>query len=102
MQAGLYFLLLPSLLFTYLGQAAFLVRFPDSISSLYYNSIPDPIYWPMFVIATLAAIVASQVLLSLLPIWQLPDSSISPVHKNMCPGTAVWNLYRCLVLKCPA
>ena len=61
MQLGLFVCLLPSLLFTYLGQAAFLIRFPDSASGVYYNSLPRPIYWPMFVVATLASIVASQV-----------------------------------------
>lgn len=60
-QAGLYIFLLPSLFFTYLGQAAYLIADPTSASSLYYNSLPRPIYWPMFVVATLAAIVASQV-----------------------------------------
>ena len=60
-QAGLYTCLLPSLFFTYLGQAAYLIRFPDGVQSVYYNSLPDPVYWPMFVIATLASIVASQV-----------------------------------------
>jgi len=52
---------LPSLFFTYLGQAAFLIHAPDAVQSVYYNSLPEPVYWPMFVIATLAAIVASQV-----------------------------------------
>lgn len=60
-QAGLYTCLLPSLFFTYLGQAAYLVKFPAGVQSVYYNSLPHPIYWPMFVIATLASIVASQV-----------------------------------------
>ena len=61
LQAGLYTCLLPSLFFTYLGQAAYLIRFPDGVQSVYYNSLPNPVYWPMFVIATLASIVASQV-----------------------------------------
>jgi K+ transporter len=49
------------LLFTYLGQAAYLIEFPSAVQSVYYNSLPPPVYWPMFVVATLAAIVASQV-----------------------------------------
>jgi len=60
-QAGLYTCVLPSLFFTYLGQAAYLIQFPKAVESIYYNSLPRPVYWPMFVIATLAAIVASQV-----------------------------------------
>lgn len=51
----------PSVLITYLGQAAFLMRNPESVPNTFYDSIPDPVYWPMFVISILAAIVASQV-----------------------------------------
>lgn len=51
----------PSVLITYLGQAAFLMRNPESVANTFYDSIPDPVYWPMFVISILAAIVASQV-----------------------------------------
>ena len=50
----------PSLLLIYLGQAAYLTQNPGSYSSLYYSSIPTPVYWPMFIIALLASIVASQ------------------------------------------
>ncbi len=50
----------PSLLVIYLGQAAYLVAHPDSYSSLYYSAQPTAVYWPMFVIAILASIVASQ------------------------------------------
>ena len=50
----------PSLIITYLGQAAFLMVNPDSYTTTFYASIPSPVYWPMFVVAVLAAIVASQ------------------------------------------
>lgn len=53
----------PSVLITYLGQAAFLMKNPNSVANTFYDAIPDPVYWPMFVISTLAAIVASQVCL---------------------------------------
>ena len=51
----------PSVVITYLGQAAYLWDHADEVNNTFYASIPDPVYWPMFVIATLAAIVASQV-----------------------------------------
>jgi KUP system potassium uptake protein len=51
----------PSVTITYLGQAAYLWQNPNSAPDTFYDSIPDPVYWPMFVISTLAAIVASQV-----------------------------------------
>ncbi|KAF3633001.1 putative potassium transporter 3 [Capsicum annuum] len=43
-----------------MGQAAFLSKNLASIPDSFYNSIPDIVYWPVFVIATLASIVASQ------------------------------------------
>ena len=51
----------PSVLITYLGQSAFLIQNPDSFADTFYDAIPEPVYWPMFVISILAAIVASQV-----------------------------------------
>ncbi|KAF3788192.1 hypothetical protein EJ110_NYTH21331 [Nymphaea thermarum] len=54
----------PALILTYGGQAAYLVKHPESLRSSFYSSIPNPVFWPMFVIATLAAIVASQSLIS--------------------------------------
>ena len=50
----------PCLLLIYLGQAAYLTQHTASFSSLYYSSIPTPVYWPMFALALLASIVASQ------------------------------------------
>ena len=55
----------PSVVITYLGQAAYLYQNPDDYDNTFYASIPNPVYWPMFVIATLAAIVASQVCISI-------------------------------------
>ncbi|XP_043714495.1 potassium transporter 26-like [Telopea speciosissima] len=54
----------PALLITYAGEAAYLIKNPHNISTTFYSCIPTPIFWPMFVIATLAAIVASQALIS--------------------------------------
>ncbi|KAI3700237.1 hypothetical protein L2E82_44858 [Cichorium intybus] len=54
----------PCLLLAYCGQAAYLMKNTQHVSDAFYRSIPDGIYWPMFVIATLAAIVASQATIS--------------------------------------
>ncbi|XP_021737651.1 potassium transporter 10-like isoform X2 [Chenopodium quinoa] len=54
----------PCLLLAYSGQAAYLVNHQDHVEDAFYHSIPDSIYWPVFVIATLAAIVASQATIS--------------------------------------
>lgn len=54
----------PCLLLAYSGQAAYLMQNTDHVSDAFYRSIPDRIYWPVFVIATLAAVVASQATIS--------------------------------------
>ncbi|KAJ6712890.1 OSMOTIC STRESS POTASSIUM TRANSPORTER [Salix purpurea] len=57
-------IVLPSLLAAYAGQAAYLSKFPDDVSDTFYKSVPDPLYWPMFVVAVAAAIIASQAMIS--------------------------------------
>lgn len=54
----------PSLVLTYAGQTAYLIQNPNHHDDGFYKFIPTKIYWPMFVIASLAAIVASQSLIS--------------------------------------
>lgn len=54
----------PCLLLAYTGQAAYIVCNTGHVSDAFYRSIPDGIYWPMFIIATAAAIVASQATIS--------------------------------------
>nr|GMD30313.1 potassium transporter 11-like [Ipomoea batatas] len=54
----------PCLLLAYIGQAAYLTQHKDHVAEAFYRSIPESIYWPVFVIATLAAIVASQATIS--------------------------------------
>ncbi|CAL0334909.1 unnamed protein product [Lupinus luteus] len=50
----------PCLLLAYSGQAAYLMNNLDHSRDVFYRSIPVTIYWPVFVVATAAAIVASQ------------------------------------------
>ncbi|XP_077244444.1 putative potassium transporter 11 isoform X1 [Tasmannia lanceolata] len=54
----------PSLLLAYTGQAAYLMSNKDHVLDAFYRSIPDSIYWPMFIVATAAAVVASQATIS--------------------------------------
>ncbi|MFS8034707.1 putative potassium transporter [Helianthus anomalus] len=54
----------PCLLLAYCGQAAYLMKNKEHVYDAFYRSIPDRIYWPMFIVATLAAIVASQATIS--------------------------------------
>ncbi|KAL5577434.1 hypothetical protein UlMin_019133 [Ulmus minor] len=50
----------PCLLLAYSGQAAYLMQNHEHVVDAFYRSIPASIYWPVFLVATAAAIVASQ------------------------------------------
>ncbi|KAG9448723.1 hypothetical protein H6P81_008688 [Aristolochia fimbriata] len=54
----------PCLLLAYLGQAAFLMKKPSSFERVFYDSVPGAFFWPVFIIATLAAMIASQAMIS--------------------------------------
>lgn len=58
------FTIYPSLVLTYAGQTAYLIRNPNDHDDGFFKFIPKTIYWPIFIIATLAATVASQSLIS--------------------------------------
>ena len=45
-------------------QGAYLVNNPSDVSITFWASLPSQIYWPMMVLATLAAIVASQAVIT--------------------------------------
>ncbi|KAK1294352.1 Potassium transporter 5 [Acorus calamus] len=57
-------LVYPCLIFAYMGQAAYLSIFPYDVSDTFYKSTPEIIYWPMFTVAVLASIIASQAMIS--------------------------------------
>ncbi|KAG6557644.1 hypothetical protein Mapa_000925 [Marchantia paleacea] len=54
----------PCLILSYMGQAAYLSKHPEHIGRTFYMSIPKPVYWPVLVVATLAAVVGSQAVIS--------------------------------------
>ncbi|KAL2236540.1 potassium transporter 5 [Sesamum indicum] len=54
----------PALILAYTGQASFLRKNNHLVSDTFYKSIPDPLYWPMFIVAVLASIIASQAMIS--------------------------------------
>ncbi|KAF7801932.1 potassium transporter 4 [Senna tora] len=54
----------PCLVIQYMGQAAFLSKNLDAIHNSFYDSVPESIYWPVFVIATLATVVGSQAVIT--------------------------------------
>ena len=57
-------MVLPALLLNYFGQGALLLRTPAAASNPFYLLAPSAFQWPLLIIATLAAVVASQALIS--------------------------------------
>lgn len=57
----------PCLMIQYLGQSAYLMKHPEGITNVFYLCIPGGtntgLYWFMFVLATLATVIASQALI---------------------------------------
>ncbi|XP_071715334.1 potassium transporter 7-like [Rutidosis leptorrhynchoides] len=54
------FLVLPCLLLGYLGQAAYLMDNNGDAEQPFFSSIPSGIFWPIFLIANIAALIASR------------------------------------------
>ncbi|KAL3521605.1 hypothetical protein ACH5RR_019754 [Cinchona calisaya] len=63
-QLAFSFFVYPSLVLCYAGEVAYLSKNPGTITTAFYSSIPKVVYWPMFVLATLAATIASQSMIS--------------------------------------
>lgn len=57
-------MVMPALALNYLGQGALLLADPTAISHPFYKMFPDGFIWPVLIIATLAAIIASQAVIS--------------------------------------
>jgi len=61
---GWFFVALPALLLNYFGQAALLISEPQAIENPFYRLAPQWALYPLVLIATLAAAIASQALIS--------------------------------------
>jgi len=57
-------LVFPALLLNYFGQSAFVLAHPDAIANPFYRMVPDWATLPMVVLATCAAVIASQAVIS--------------------------------------
>src|SRR6185503_17217406 len=57
-------LVFPSLLLNYFGQSAFVLAHPDAIANPFYRMVPEWATLPMVVLATCAAVIASQAVIS--------------------------------------
>ncbi|GLT66554.1 hypothetical protein SLA2020_389120 [Shorea laevis] len=71
----------PALILAYTGQASFLRKHNDLVKDTFFESIPDPLYWPMFVLAILASIVASQAMIS---------GTFSMIQQSLSLGCFPW------------
>ncbi|QDS73683.1 hypothetical protein FKW77_002924 [Venturia effusa] len=54
----------PCLLLAYIGQAAYISEKPEAYSNPFFNAAPPGTFWPSLIISILAAIVASQALIT--------------------------------------
>jgi KUP system potassium uptake protein len=64
---GWFGLVYPALLLSYFGQGAYLlslVATHSPVGNVFYGIVPQPLLYPMIILATLAAVVASQALIS--------------------------------------
>jgi KUP system potassium uptake protein len=58
------FLVFPALALNYMGQGALLLGDPTAIVNPFYKLFPQTLIWPALIIATMAAIIASQAVIS--------------------------------------
>ncbi len=59
-----YFIVQPCLVLNYMGQGAHVLVRPESIGNPFYESVPKALLVPMLVLATMAAIIASQAVIT--------------------------------------
>ncbi|MGV8930757.1 MAG: potassium transporter Kup [Luteimonas sp.] len=61
---GWYGMVLPCLMLNYLGQGAFVLQHPNAVENPFYEAVPQWALYPMIVLATMAAIIASQAVIT--------------------------------------
>jgi KUP system potassium uptake protein len=102
---------LPALILNYYGQGALLLRDPRASANPFYLLAPPALQWPLLVIATAAAIVASQALISgafsltqqsiqlgYSPRMQIVHTSVSQAGQIFIPEVNKALMVGCLVL----
>lgn len=57
-------LCLPALVLNYFGQGALVLAHPEARANPFFDMIPEVAYWPVLLLATLAAIIASQAVIT--------------------------------------
>jgi len=59
-----YAFVLPALMLNYLGQGALVLENPDAVRNPFYVGVPEWARWPMIALATLAAVIACQAIIT--------------------------------------
>ncbi|TWI02768.1 KUP system potassium uptake protein [Luteimonas cucumeris] len=59
-----YTMVLPCLMLNYLGQGAFVLEHPAAVKNPFYEAVPSWALYPMIVLATMAAVIASQAVIT--------------------------------------
>lgn len=59
-----YTVVLPALMLNYMGQGALVLENPQAVANPFFIGVPDWAQWPMTVLATAAAIIASQAVIT--------------------------------------
>ena len=59
-----YWFVLPCLLLNYLGQGALVLSQPDAVKNPFFEAVPQWALYPMIVLATMAAVIASQAVIT--------------------------------------
>lgn len=57
---GWYYFVLPCLVLNYMGQGALVLDHPEAVSNPFFQSVPGWALYPMIILATMAAVIASQ------------------------------------------
>ncbi|KAK7369742.1 hypothetical protein VNO80_11786 [Phaseolus coccineus] len=63
-RVAFYCVIYPSLVLQYMGQAAFLSKNLSAVPVSFYASIPDVLFWSVFVVSALAVVVSSQAVIA--------------------------------------
>ena len=63
-QVGWLYLVFPCLALNYLGQGASILAHPEARLNPFWEMVPQAVYWPVLLLATLATIIASQAVIT--------------------------------------
>ncbi|RAI44747.1 potassium transporter Kup [Rhodoplanes roseus] len=63
-QSAWFGLVFPALVINYFGQGAMVLAHPDAIENPFYRMVPEPLLFPMVLLATAATVIASQAVIT--------------------------------------